>query len=153
MIRGILGIRTHEERLAGFREAIATAPGMDCVTVQPANSERALGMSVMENILTTHADLKAVFATNDQMALGAVEAIAARNMTGKVAVVGVDATREAVTAIRDGKLSADVSMHPEALGRGALEAAVKAARGEAVEKNIDTGATLVTRENAAEYLR
>ena len=44
-------------------------------------------------------------------------------------------------------------MHPEALGRGALEAAVKAARGEAVEKNIDTGATLVTRENAGEYLR
>ena len=79
MIRGILGIRTHDDRLAGFRDAIAAAPGIEFVTVQPANSERAMGMSVMENILTTHPDLKAVFATNDQMALGAVEAVAARN--------------------------------------------------------------------------
>lgn len=44
---------------------------------------RALGMTVMENLLTAHPDLKAVFATNDQMALGAVEAIAAHNLTGK----------------------------------------------------------------------
>ena len=112
-----------------------------------------MGMTVAENILTTQPDLKAIFATNDQMALGAVEAIAARNVAGKVAVVGVDATREAVTAIQAGKMSADISMHPEALGRGAVEAAIKAARGQAVEKRIDTGATLVTRENAAEYLR
>lgn len=153
VVRGILGIRTHEERLAGFREAIAGTPGIDCVTVQPANSERALGMSVTENILSTHPDLSAIFATNDQMALGAVEAIAARNLTGKVAVVGVDATREAVTAIQNGKLSADISMHPEALGRGAAEAAIRAARGEPVDKRIDTGATLVTRKNAAEFLR
>src|SRR4051812_18304430 len=127
VIRGILGIRTHDDRLAGFREAVAAAPGIEIVTVQPANSERGLGMSVTENILTTHPDLKAIFGTNDQMALGAVEAIAARNVTGKVAVVGVDATREAVTAIQNGKLSADISMHPEALGRGAVEAAIKAA--------------------------
>ncbi len=153
VVRGILGIRTHEDRLAGFKEAIASAPGIECVTVQPANSERGLGMSVTENILTTHPDLKAIFATNDQMALGAVEAIAARNITGQVAVVGVDATREAVTAIQNGKLSADISMHPEALGRAAVQAAIKAARGEQVDKRIDTGATLVTRENAAEFLK
>ena len=73
--------------------------------------------------------------------------------SSKVAVVGVDATREAVTAIQNGKLSADISMHPEALGRGAVEAAIKAARGEPVEKRIDTGAALVTRENAAEFLK
>lgn len=153
VIRGILGIRTHDERLAGFREAIAATPEITCVTVQPANSERGMGMTVAENILTSHPDLKAIFATNDQMALGALEAIAARNVAGKVAVVGVDATREAVTAVQSGKMSADISMHPEALGRGAVEAAIKAARGQAVEKRIDTGAALVTRENAGEYLR
>lgn len=153
VIRGILGIRTHDDRLAGFRQAIAAAPGIECVTVQPANSERAMGMSVMENILTTHPDLKAVFATNDQMALGAVEAVAARNLTGKVAVLGVDATKEAVRAVQSGSMAGDVAMHPEALGRGAVEAAIKAARGEALNKVIDTGETLVTKENAAEYLR
>jgi ribose transport system substrate-binding protein len=153
VIRGILGIRTHDDRLAGFRDAIAAAPGVELVTVQPANSERALGMSVMENILTTHPDLKGVFATNDQMALGAVEAVAARNATGKVAVIGIDATKEAVTAVQKGSMAADVGMHPEALGRLSVEAAIKAARGQPVEKTIDTGQTLVTKENATELLR
>jgi ribose transport system substrate-binding protein len=153
VIRGILGVATHEDRLAGFREAISKSPGIGIAAVQPANSERALGMSVMENILTSHPDLRAVFATNDQMALGAVEAIAARNLTGKVLVVGVDATSEAVRAVQAGRLTADVAMHPEVLGRDAVEAAIKAARNEPVAKRIDTGETLVTKENAAQFLR
>jgi ribose transport system substrate-binding protein len=153
VIRGILGVLTHEERVAGFREAIRNAPGIDCVAVQPGNSERALGMSVMENLLTRHPDLRAVFATNDQMALGAVEAVAARNLTGKVAVIGIDATHEAVRAVEAGRLAGDVAMYPERLGRNAVEVAFKAARGEPVEKRIDIGATLVTRENAKDFLR
>jgi ribose transport system substrate-binding protein len=153
VIRGILGVLTHEDRLAGFQEALREAPGIENVAVQPANSERALGMSVMENLLTRYSDLRAVFATNDQMALGAVEAIAARNLTGKIAVVGVDATREAVRAVEAGRLSGDVAMHPEALGQSAVEAALKAARGEPVAKRIDTGEELVTKQNAAEFLK
>ena len=151
VIRGILGIATHEDRLAGFQEALAGSPRIECVAVQPANSERTLGMSVMENLLTSHPDLKAVFATNDQMALGAVEAVAARNLTGQVAIVGVDATSEAVRAIQAGRLAADVAMHPEALGRDAVLAAIRAARKRPVEPRIDTGETLVTRENAAQF--
>ena len=153
VIRGILGIATHEDRLAGFRDGIAAAPGVEIVAVQPANSERALGMSVMENLLTTHPDLKAVFATNDQMALGAVEAVAARNLTGKVLVVGVDATAEAVRAIQAGRLAADVALHPEALGSKSVEAAIRVAKGESVQPKIDTGETLVTQENAAQFLK
>lgn len=153
VIRGILGVQTHEDRVAGFREAIRKAAGIDCVSVQPANSERALGMSVMENLVTRYPDLRAVFATNDQMALGAVEAVAARNLTGKIAVIGIDATREAVRAVEAGRLAGDVAMYPEALGRSAVEAAIKAARGEQVEKRIDTGEALVTKENAAQFLK
>ncbi len=153
VIRGILGVATHEDRLAGFRNALAAAPGVECVSVQPANSERAMGMSVMENLLTTYPGLNAVFATNDQMALGAVEAIAARNLTGKIAVVGVDATREAVHAIESGRLAADVAMHPEALGNKAVAAAIDAAEGKPVAKVITTGETLVTKENAAEFAK
>jgi ribose transport system substrate-binding protein len=152
VIRGILGIATHEDRLAGFQEAIARAPGIQCVAVQPANSERALGMSVMENLLTRYPDLKAVFATNDQMALGALEAVAAHQMAGQVAVVGVDATSEAVRAIQAGRMAADVAMHPEDLGRLAVQAAIQAAHKKPVARRIDTGETLVTRENAAEFL-
>ena len=153
VIRGILGVATHEDRLAGFKDGIAATPGITLVAVQPANSERSLGMSVMENLLTTYPDLRAIFATNDQMALGAVEAIAARNLTGKVLVVGVDATAEAVHAIEAGRMAADVALNPEALGNKAVQAAIQAAKGEPVEKKIDTGETLVTKENAAQFAK
>lgn len=152
VIRGVLGVATHEDRLAGFRDAIAQAPGIQLVTVQPANSERSLGMSVMENLLTSRPDLAAVFATNDQMALGAMEAVAARRLGGKIILVGFDATREAVRAVESGQMSAVVAQHPELMGRRAVEEAIQAARGQPVEKRADTGTTLVTRENAAQFL-
>jgi ribose transport system substrate-binding protein len=94
-----------------------------------------------------------VFATNYQMALGAVEAIAARNLTGKILVVGVDATAEAVRAIEAGRMAADVAMHPEALGGKSVEAAIAAAKGQTLPPKIDTGETLVTKENAAQFLK
>jgi ribose transport system substrate-binding protein len=131
VIRGVLGVATHEERVAGFREAIAEAPGIQLVSIQPANSERALGMAVMENLLTSHPDLRAVFATNDQMALGAVEAVAGRRLTGKIVVVGFDATYEAGRAVQAGLLSATLAGYPELMGKLAVEQAVKVARGPA----------------------
>ena len=153
VIRGILGVMTHEDRVAGFREGVAGSPGIECVAVQPANSERALAMTVMENLLTRYPDLRAVFASNDQMALGAVEAVAAHHMSGKVAIVGMDSTYEAVRAVEAGRLAGDVAMYPEGLGRAAVEAALQAARGEPLQKRIDVGETLVTKENAAQFLR
>lgn len=153
VIRGILGISTHEERIAGFQEALSQAPDIHLVTVQPANSERALGMTVMENILTAHPNLKAVFATNDQMALGAMEALAARNLTGKIILVGFDATREAVRAVQAGMMHGTVAGHGFAMGRQAVEAAIKAIKGEPIEKHIEIHPTLVTKENADEFLK
>jgi len=153
VIRGILGVTTHEDRLSGFKQGIANSPGVRLVAVQPANSERTLGMSVMENFLTSHPDLRAVFATNDQMALGAAEAIAARKLTGKVAIVGIDATWEAVRAVQAGALAGDIAMYPEQLGSRSVEAAIKAARGQVIPKRIDTDEALVTKENAPSFLR
>jgi ABC-type sugar transport system substrate-binding protein len=85
------------------------------------------------------------------MALGAVEAIAARNLTGKIAVVGVDATGKALHAIDSGRINADVAMHPEALGNKAVVTAIQAAKGQPVDKTIDTGETLVTKDNVAQF--
>ena len=98
-------------------------------------------------------DLRAVFATNDQMALGAMEAIAARNLTGKIVLVGFDAGREAVRAVLDGRMDAVVAQFPERIGERAIQEAIKAARGQPVEKFVDIGTALVTRENAREFLR
>ena len=153
VIRGVLGVATQEDRLAGFLDVIQKVPGIHFVGAQPANSERALGMTVMENLLTRHPDLRAVFATNDQMALGAMEAIAARNLTGKIVLVGFDAGREAVRAVLDGRMDAVVAQFPERIGERAIQEAIKAARGQPVEKFVDIGTGLVTRENAHEFLR
>jgi ribose transport system substrate-binding protein len=153
IIRGVLGVVSHEDRVAGFKDAIGDAPGIELVTIQPANSERALGLTVMENILTSHPDLNAVFATNDQMGLGAMEAVAAHNMAGKVLVVGFDAGKEAVCAVKAGQINAVVAQYPANMGKQAVEASIKAINGEPVPKVIDTGTTLVTKENADEFLK
>jgi ribose transport system substrate-binding protein len=152
VIRGVLGVSTMEDRVAGFQQAIAAAPGVQIIGVQPANSERGMGMGVMENYLTRQPDLKAVFCANDQMALGAMEAIAARHLTGKIVLVGFDATHEALKAIQAGQMSATLAQDPEAIGRRSVEQAIKAARGQPVEKNIDIGTSLVTKENVTQYL-
>ena len=153
VIRGVLGVATQEDRLTGFREAMASSPGVELVAVQPANSERALGMQVMENMLTSHPDVKAVFGTNDQMALGAMQALEAHHLTGKIVLVGFDATREALRAIQAGAMNAVMAQYPERVGKRAIEEAIKAARGQPVEKRIDIGTALVTKDNVAEFLR
>jgi len=153
IIRGVLGVVSHDDRVAGFQDALSTAPGIQLVTIQPANSERALGLTVMENLLTSHPDLNAVFATNDQMALGAMEGVAAQHLSGKIFVVGFDAGKEAVRAVKAGTISAVIAQYPANMGKQAVEAAIKAIHGEAVPKIIDTGTALVTKENADEFLK
>ncbi len=151
IITGVPGNQSQDDRAAGFLETVATVPGLQLVTRQPANSERSLGLTVMENILTAHPDIKAVFATNDQMALGAVEAIMARSPKAGIVVVGFDATAEAVQAIIEGRMSASVAQRPFEMGRRSVEAALALIDGKKVEPRIDTGTELVTTANAQGY--
>jgi ABC-type sugar transport system substrate-binding protein len=67
-------------------------------------------------------------------------------------VVGIDATYEAVRAVQGGRLAGDIAMFPERLGGDAVEAALKAARGQPLEKRVEVGEALVTKENAASFL-
>jgi ribose transport system substrate-binding protein len=151
LISGVPGNQSQDDRAQGFTEALANTPAIQLVSRQPANSERSLGLTVMENILTAHPDLRGVFATNDQMALGAVEALEARGFRGKVFVVGFDATKEAVQAITEGRMSASVAQRPFEMGRKSVEAALALLDGRSVEPRIDTGTELVTQANAANY--
>jgi ribose transport system substrate-binding protein len=153
IIRGILGVSSHDDRVAGFQEAVAQSPGIQLVTIQSANSERALGLTVMENLLTSYPDLNAVFATSDQMALGAMEGVAAQRPDGKFLVVGFDAGKEAVRAVKSGAISAVIAQYPANMGKQAVETAIKAIHGEPIPKVIDTGTKLVTKENADDFLK
>jgi ribose transport system substrate-binding protein len=154
LISGVPGNESQDERAQGFIDALASDyPKLKLVAQQPGNSERALGLTVMENILTAHPGVKGVFATNDQMALGAMEALEARSLRGKIKIIGFDATKEAVQATVDGRLAGSVAQNPFLMGQRGIEAALAALDGKPVEKRIDTGTELVTAANAAKYLK
>jgi ribose transport system substrate-binding protein len=141
-LEGIPGSSAARERGEGFHQVIDKASNVKVVAKQAADFDRAKGLSVMENILQSHKDIQAVFAHNDEMALGALEALEARGMKD-VLVVGFDATEDAVKAVKEGKMAATVAQKPELIGENAVETALKVLNGEKVEKFIPVPLELV----------
>jgi len=144
VVEGIPGHETGDSRLRGFREVIAQHPGISIVASQTANWERDQAFNVTQNMLQSQSDLQAIFAANDMMALGAVEAIAAAGRTGDVLVVGFDALDEARQAIREGRMAATIAQHPRDMGRLAIESAWSILQGIAVPAEQPVGIELVT---------
>lgn len=143
-LQGIAGTSAARDRGKGFHEAVDNKEGVKVVASQPADFDRAKGLSVMENILQANKDVQAVFAHNDEMALGALQAVEAAG--SNILVVGFDATDDAVKAVNDGKMGATVAQKPAAIGETALQTAVKVAKGEKVESNIPVDLELVTKK-------
>lgn len=148
ILEGIPGHETGDSRLRGFRDAIRAAPGITIVASQPANWERDQGFNVFQNLMQAHPDIDTLFACNDLMALGAIEAIAAAGKTGKIRVAGFDAVDEARQAIEAGTMAASVAQFPADMGRLAVESAVRAARGETLPPETPVRIELVTKANA-----
>ncbi|MGH2106883.1 substrate-binding domain-containing protein [Aerococcus urinaeequi] len=96
---------------------------LNVVDSQTANFDRAEGLTVMENMLQGNADIKAVFAQNDEMGLGAIEAINGAGLEDQITVVSFDGTEGGLKAIEDGSLAATVAQQPDEMGRLALQAA------------------------------
>jgi ribose transport system substrate-binding protein len=121
-LEGIAGTSAARERGQGFNTFMReNCPGVTIVARQTANFNRGEGLSVMENILTAQADIAAVFAHNDEMALGALQAIEASGRD--ILVVGFDATDDAVAAVDACRMGATVAQLPAELGAQAVEAA------------------------------
>ncbi|HKY60055.1 MAG TPA: sugar ABC transporter substrate-binding protein [Gemmatimonadota bacterium] len=144
VIEGIPGHETGDSRLRGFRETMAGHPGIEIVASQTANWERDQAFNVTQNILQSHPDLDALFAANDVMALGAVEAVAAAGRAGDILIVGFDAQEEAQSAIRDGRMAASIAQHPREMGRLAVESAWRLLHGESVPAEQPVKIELVT---------
>ena len=143
-LEGIPGTSAARDRGKGFHEAVDGKSGVKVVASQPADFNRAKGLNVMENILQSHKDIQAVFAHNDEMALGALEAIQAAKKD--ILVVGFDAIEDAVKAVEKGDMAATIAQKPEEMGRVAAEVAVKAAKGEKVEKFYPVELELIAKE-------
>lgn len=149
MITGVPGQQTMRDRIQGFEEGLETA-GLTLLDSQPADSDPGKEMNVMENMLTAHPDLDAVFILNATMSVSALEAIS--NAGSDLKVIGFDSSTDSLEAVADGRMDAVIAQSPYNMGKYAVENAVKAIKGEAIESNIDTGTDLVTIENVSDYL-
>lgn len=150
ILQGIITQSTGQARATGAKAGLEGC-GLKVVAEQPADWDRAKGQSVMENILTGNPNIKAVFASNDNMALGAVEALKAADKLKDIMVVGFDANPDAAASILAGELTASVAQAPKNIGAFGIENIVKLQKGEKIEALIDTGTVLVTKDNADQY--
>ncbi len=141
-LEGTAGTSAARERGEGFKQAIQ-AHQFDVLASQPADFDRTKGLNVMENLLQSKGNVQAVFAQNDEMALGALRAISAANK--KVLVVGFDGTDDGVKAVQSGKLAATVAQQPELIGSLGVETADKVLKGEKVETKIPVDLKVVTK--------
>lgn len=150
ILEGIPGAPSARDRQRGFVEEIDNYPGIQVVSTLTANYSREQGSSVMEDVLTANPVLDAVYAHNDQMALGAVRTIIAAGRIDEIRVFGVDAIDDALDAIRAGHMVATVKQQPALQMAMAVVAAQRIINGASVESLVIVPLKLITAENVDE---
>jgi galactofuranose transport system substrate-binding protein len=153
-LQGTRGSAPANDRYVGFREILQDYPDMKIIASEDGNFTVAKGKEVMENFLQKHGgNINALYAHNDDMALGAIKAIEEYGLRPGVdiKIVSVDAVRGAFEAMIAGKLNATVECNP-LLGPQFLELALKVANGETIPKWIPSQEEVFFPHNAAEIL-
>ncbi|WP_126426166.1 substrate-binding domain-containing protein [Brevibacillus marinus] len=154
ILEGPIGTSAQLQRREGIHNVLEKNPGIQVLAEQTANWSRAEALSLMENWLQSfEGQIDAVVAQNDEMALGAIQALEAKGLKDEVIVVGVDAIKDACESIKAGKLDATVFQDAVTEAQQAVQLAVKAAKGEPFEKENLIKMELVTKENVDEYLK
>jgi inositol transport system substrate-binding protein len=127
---------------------------LNVVDEQTANWSRDQAQSLMTNWISAGKPYDAVIANNDEMAIGAIQAMKAAGVDMKTMIVGgVDATQDALASMKAGDLDATVFQNAAGQGAGALDAAIKLAKGEAVEQKVWIPFELVTPANIDNYMK
>ena len=154
VMMGELSNQAARMRTKDVHDVLATdaCKGITIVEEQTANWSRTQGADLMTNWLSAGLEFDAVIANNDEMAIGAIQALkAAGRPMDKVVIGGVDATQDALAAMAAGDLDVTVFQNAAGQGKGALDAALKFARGETVEKKVYIPFELVTPANLKDY--
>jgi ribose transport system permease protein len=153
IIEGIAGHETADRRRLGFLRGVEADRGIRVVASQTADWERARAYAVAENLLQAHPDLDAIFACNDEMALGALEAVDAAGRLARVRVVGFDAIPDALANIAKGRLLGSVAQFPGEMGRLGVRHAVALLRdGTRPPAEILTRVEMIDRGNVGAFL-
>ncbi|BDG47532.1 sugar ABC transporter substrate-binding protein [Parageobacillus sp. KH3-4] len=153
IINGQMGHEAQIKRTEGNKQVIKKYPDMKVVLEGTAEWDRAKAMSLMENWLQSGKKIDAVVANNDEMAIGAIMALEDAGKLNDVVVAGVDATPDALEYVKKGKLKVTVFQNAKGQGQLGLEVAIKAAKGEKVEKFNWIPYELVTKDNVEEYIK
>lgn len=143
-LQGITGTSASRERGEGFQQS-QKDNGFTILAAQPADFDRAKGMNVMQNLLTANPTVQAVFAENDEMALGAVRAIRSAGKEG-ILIVGFDGTDDGIESVKRGQMGATIAQQPDLIGAKGIEAADRIIKGEQPEKNIPVELKLIIQE-------
>ena len=151
ILQGTPGTSAAREREKGFTQEISKYTGISVVASQPANFDRAQALDVTTNLLQANPQVTGIFAANDEMALGAIEALGAR-AGEKVKVVGFDGTVAGLKAVKAGTMYATIAQQPKKLGKTAVEQAAKVLAGESPEAQIQIPVVTITKNNVQEAL-
>ena len=144
-LEGIPGASATRDRGAGFNAYMSeNCADAEIVARQTANFNRAEGLTVFENILQAQPEIDAVFAHNDEMILGAIEAAKAAGRAEEILFVGFDAVDDAVAAVEAGDLAATIAQQPALMGELGVETAVRYLSGESIDEYIPVALSLVT---------
>ncbi|WP_277212647.1 substrate-binding domain-containing protein [Isoptericola croceus] len=152
VLQGVAGTSASRDRGQGFAEGIAEFADIEVVATQTANFDRAQALDVATNLLQSHPDTVGIFAENDEMALGAIQALGAR-AGDDVMVVGFDGTDDGLAAVESGSLVATVAQQPTELGRQSVEVMSRVLAGETVDSEIPVPVQTVTTENVGDFLQ
>ena len=149
LIYGTLSDTVSGNRIEGAKESLEEA-GIQVVVQRQGYDEFWNVKSAMTSILQSYPDIKGVFATDDLLALDALQVIEQKGL--KIPVVGTEGNAKMVKYIKEGKLSATIAQNPYDMGYISVEQAFKAIKGEKVRKSIDSGTDIITRDNAKDKL-
>ncbi|GAB78604.1 ribose transport system substrate-binding protein [Austwickia chelonae] len=152
VLQGVAGTSASRDRGQGFEEGIKAFPNIKVVSKQPANFDRTQGLNVTTNLLQSNPNIVGIFTENDEMALGAIQALGEKAGSA-VKVVGFDGTADGLKAVKAGTMAATVAQQPKLLGEKAIELAMKLAKGEKVDKSVPVPVKTVETSNVDEFLK
>ena len=150
ILQGTPGAASTRDRGDGFKKEIKKYSGIEVVAEQTANFDRAEALDVTTNLMQSNPDVVGIYAENDEMALGAIQSLGSKAGVD-VKIFGFDGTEDGHKAVSNGTMVGTIAQQPKELGKKAVEAAVKAIKGESVEKTESIEVKTVTKGNVADF--
>jgi len=151
VIEGAAGFQATNERSEGFKEVVGKNPKIEIVASQPGNWDRDTAISVAENLIQAHPDLSAIYAHDDNMAMGAISALRNANLLGKVKVVGIGGSKEGLDAIKKGDMTGTVYDSPAEDTYVCLKAAVMYLEGAQLPSEVWEPRPVVSKDNVDKF--